>query len=176
MPATCRWTWGQPDPSGQTGKPSSLQIQELSSPCVQEDINIEAILEEYHTAHSSHDWKPIMKRFLHYFLGFVLVLCTWQKPCHQGGEDGRLPLTDTSQKRVEQTIASHSKDNAWKWKHGAEETKPQTKEAEEEEANIKNCEGLYHLQSRLLIHTTKGPPPVSRWKSGPHLPKPLMLL
>lgn len=55
-------------------------------------------------------------------------LPTRQKPCHKGGDDGRLPLADTCQKREEQTIASHSKDNAWKWKHGAEETKPRMKE------------------------------------------------
>lgn len=128
MPATCRWTWGQPGPSGQTRKPSSLQTQELSSQCVQEDLwwcNHFGRL----PAHSLHHWKLIMKRFFHCFFGLMLVLCTWQKPCHHGGEDGRLPLTDTSQKGVEQTITSHSKDNTWKWKHGAEETKPEMKEA-----------------------------------------------
>lgn len=59
-------------------------------------------------------------------------LRTRQKPCHQGRDDGCLPLADTCQKREEQTIASHSKDNSWKWKQGAKETKPRMKEGEGE--------------------------------------------
>jgi len=38
--------------------------------------------------------------------------------------------SSSRQKRQEQTIASHSKDNAWQWKHGPEKTKPMMKEEE----------------------------------------------
>lgn len=55
-------------------------------------------------------------------------LPTRHKPRPQGGEVGRPPHADTRQKREEQTIASHRKDNAWEWKHGAKETKPWMKE------------------------------------------------
>lgn len=54
-------------------------------------------------------------------------LRTRQKPCHHCRDDGCLPLADTCQKREEQTISGHSKDNTWKWKHGPKETKPKMK-------------------------------------------------
>lgn len=61
-----------------------------------------------------------------FHMGALLTLAlsrppTRHQPCHQGGDDGRLPLADMSQKRENHPVTSHSKDNAWQRKHGAKE-------------------------------------------------------
>lgn len=154
-PAMCRWTWGQRGPSGQTGKPSQLQDTRGGKHRVSQTMDFFKLIQKVKNAQSTFTtvlYFKIIHTFeiqhcLNYYSTAPITLppsslqlkgtvCFWassrlptrQKPWHKGGDGGRLPLADTCQKREEQTIASHSKDNAWKWKHGAKETKPRMKE------------------------------------------------
>lgn len=47
---------------------------------------------------------------------------TGQHPCGHGGNDGRLPLAHTCQKREEETISGHGIDNTRERKHRTQET------------------------------------------------------
>lgn len=71
----------------------------------------------------------------HLTLGLVLFSfeLTGQKPCHYGGDNGRLPLTEARQEGEEQAITRHGKDNVRQGKHGAQQTEAQNGENGERE-------------------------------------------